>query len=202
MTHGPNPEKITAFLEGCVVQMVASREWFARRVLLLSPDQLRWRPGLSAWSIGDCLDHLNRTLAYYLPLIERAIDQSPRNRSARERIFPQSEKAFLLQIEPPVRRKRSAAPQLRPVSAVDPDRLVDQFPQLREKYVQAVHSAARVDLANVTVENSIHPPVRSLGGIMAMLAAHDRRHLWQAERVRNAAGFPACPTAPSPAGER
>ncbi len=46
-------------LDGCLVQVKASKDWFARRILPLSLDQLRWRPHVGRWSIAECLDHLN-----------------------------------------------------------------------------------------------------------------------------------------------
>jgi hypothetical protein len=58
-------------LEGCLIQVEASKAWFARRVLPLSLEQLRWRPRPRQWSIAECLDHLNLTVSLYLPQIDR-----------------------------------------------------------------------------------------------------------------------------------
>ena len=100
---------------------------------------------------------------------------------------------FLMQFEPPIRKRRSTPSELQPAPPVDPDRIVEPFPHLRERYARAVLLASRLDLANIPIADSIHAPVESLGGIIALLAAHDRRHLWQAERIRETTGFPATP---------
>src|SRR4029434_5344758 len=68
-------------LAGCLVQVEASRAWFSRRVLPLSVEQLRWRPGPQRWSIAECLDHLNITLGFYLPKIDKSIQVDLRQRS-------------------------------------------------------------------------------------------------------------------------
>jgi len=36
----------------------------------------------------------------------------------------------------------------------------------------------------------VYPLIRTLGGTLGFLAAHDRRHMWQAERLRNESRFP------------
>ena len=193
MANDPDQETIGPFVEACLAQMRASKKWFATRVLPLSLDQLRWRPRSGSWSIVDCLDHLNRTLVYYLPKIDQAIGQSQLKLRdpARGLVFPESEEDFLKQAEPPIRSHSVTPSALLPVPAVDPGLIVDQFPQLRNRYAKAVLSASRLDLANISIAGSIHPPVHSLAGVIALLAAHDRRHLWQAEQVRNTPGFPA-----------
>jgi hypothetical protein len=79
---------------------------------------------------------------------------------------------------------------------VDPARIVDPFPHLRERYARAVLLASKLDLANISIADPIHAPIESLGGVIALLATHDRRHLWQAERIRKVPGFPATPELP------
>jgi hypothetical protein len=181
-----------AFLRGCIAQLHASQQWFIRSVLPLSLDQLRWRPGLGCWSIGECLDHLNLTLAYYLPRIEQALGESRRQPPDRmgSVLFAKSEDDYLRQVEPPVVFKASAPAALQPTEAVDPDRIVDQFTEFRERYGTIVGSMSRLNLDKISITGSLHSPVGSLGGLVALLAAHDRRHIWQAERMRDAKGFP------------
>jgi len=193
MTKGPDHGKIGPLLEACLAQGWASQEWFVRRVLPLSLDQLRWRSRLGTWSIAECLDHLNRTLVYYVPRIEEAIEASQGQPwvSTRDLALTESEEEFLGRAEPPIQSSFTAPSALLPVPAIDLDGIVDQFPLLRERYAKAALSALGLDLASISIADSLHPPVQSLGGVIAMLAVHDRRHLWQAERVRQAPGFPA-----------
>lgn len=194
MPEAPRQDGLAPVLQTFLVQVWASQEWFAKRVLPLSLDQLRWRPRPGAWSIVECLEHLNLTLAYYLPRIEQAIVQTerePRDRSTSDLVCSKSELDFLQQVEPPVRSAWIAPAILLPFPAVDPDRVADLFPRLRERYAKAVLSASGLDLANNSVVGSIHPSVQSVGGIIRLLAAHDRRHIWQAVQVRQMPAFPA-----------
>ncbi len=179
-------------LDGCLVQVEASKSWFTRRVLPLSIEQLRWRPDPRRWSIAECLDHLNATLALYLPKIDAAVGLGRRE----GRVSPggfryvRSELEALRSAEPPVTHRIDAPPVTLPAAAVDPDWLVEQFHQMRDRYADSVRRAFGLDLPHILIVEPIFPLVRSLGASLAFMAAHDRRHMWQAERVRRTPGFP------------
>lgn len=87
-------------------------------------------------------------------------------------------------------RQATAPLALQPTAAVDPDRIVDEFTDLRERYARIGRLASGVDLAGIRIRGSLHLPVESVGGVLALLAAHDRRHIWQVDRVRSRRGFP------------
>ena len=192
MTKQTDKDGIDAFLRACFAQASASQEWFQSCVLMLSVDQLRWRPRPGVWAIAECLDHMNRTFAYYVPEIEQAIDRSPLKQRKRVRslALPKRERAFLKRVEPAVRAAITAPSLLIPVPAVDADRIIDQFPRLRERYGKAVRSPSELDLLSISISSSVHPPVATLAGVLAFLAAHDRRHISQVEAVLNMREFP------------
>jgi len=175
-------------LTSCLVQVEASKSWFARRVLPLSLEQLRWRPDPLHWSIAECLDHLNVTLGLYLPKIEQAVESGARN--GWNGRLETREAEVLKRIEPPVESRVEAPPATNPSTAVDPDDLVEGFYLTRDHYAEAVRRAGYLDLANILIVEPVYPLIRTLGGTLGFLAAHDRRHMWQAERLRNESRFP------------
>jgi hypothetical protein len=179
-------------LEGCLVQVEASETWFHRRVLPLSIEQLRWRPDARHWSIAECLHHLNLTLELYLPKIDDAICRAPRDRSASTGgiRYERAEVEALRLFEPPVIVPVSAPAPTIPGPAVDPVWLVERFHQTRDRYLDAVRRSFGMDLGRCRIIEPIYPVIISLGGTLALIAAHDRRHMWQAERVRQATNFP------------
>jgi hypothetical protein len=182
---------MTVDLEGCLVQAEASAAWFHRQVLPLSLDQLRWRSDPTRWSIGECLDHLNVTLAAYLPKIEDAIVLGWREGMTQGfRHHLPAEIDTLRLIEPPVRVRFPAPPEIQPVAAVDPDRLVDAFHRTRDRYAAAVRRSFGLDLPRILIAEPICPWIHTLGGTLALMAAHDRRHIWQAEQVIEDPRFP------------
>ncbi len=181
-----------AILDECLAQVQASKAWFERRILPLSIEQLRWRPHGMRWSVAECLDHLNLTLDLYLPKIDHAIVRAGREyRIPKEGSWCEpAETEALKQVEPPVVAGSYAPPLTIPGPAVDPDWLVDHFHQSRDRYAQAVRRAFGLHLRGIRIVEPIYPAFISLGGTLGFLAAHDRRHMWQAERVRQAARFP------------
>jgi len=175
-------------LEACLVQVEASKAWFHHRVLPLSIEQLRWRPDARQWSIAECLDHLNLTLALYLPKIDDAIR---RGRAATPCAgCEQAELDALQAFEPPVTTAEAAPRATMPGAGVDADWLVEQFHLTRDHYRDALRQASGLDLPHIRIAEPIYPVIVSLGGTLAFIAAHDRRHMWQAERVRQAPRFP------------
>lgn len=66
------------------------------------------------------------------------------------------------------------------------------FFELQERWIELAARADGLDLAAVKIRSPIAPVLRfSLGQCFAINAAHERRHVWQARRVREAPGFPS-----------
>jgi len=154
-------------------------------------------PGLGTWSVGECLHHLNLTARGYLNVMTEAIEQG-RSRGVTGRgPFRHGRLSMWMvrQLEPPVRRKYPAP---RPSSPVERDgdlslnEVVEEFVDHRRSLFRALEAADGLALDRVRVQSPFIRPLRfDLGIAFAMLAAHERRHLLQAERVRGAPGFPA-----------
>lgn len=191
-------DKLAWLLEGCFLQVWASNEWLERRILPLSVDQLRWRPRSGSWPIAASLDHLNRTFGYYLPKIHEALERGRgMEHPAHELRVTESEEMFVRKMEPPIVGPLSAPSEVLPNLAVDPDQVIEQFPLLRAQFAEVVRSISDVD-AGVSIPDSIHPPVQSLCGVIGLLAAHERRHLWQVQQILCASEFLACFDRPLP----
>ncbi|MGH9656956.1 MAG: DinB family protein, partial [Bryobacteraceae bacterium] len=63
-------------IEECAGQIVRIREDCDKLVAGLSETQFNWQPAASGWSIGQCLEHLNRVGEFYEPHLERCITQA------------------------------------------------------------------------------------------------------------------------------
>ena len=74
---------------------------------------------------------------------------------------------------------------------VDVADVLGRFEGLMDGWDRIVEDASGLDLARVKVRSPVVPLLRfRLGVIIALMAVHERRHLWQAERVLQAEGFP------------
>jgi hypothetical protein len=149
-----------------------------------------WQPRPGAWSIAECLDHLGTSNRVYLaamrPPAERAKE---RGRLRRGPAVPGLLGGwFVWSLEPParpglrVRAPRAIRPRPSPTLA---DAAQAFFDSHREAE-QFLAEFAPIDLAGVRFPNPFLRGVRfSLATGLHVLAAHERRHLWQARKVKN-----------------
>lgn len=151
-----------------------------------------WRAQPGSWSVAECLDHLataNRVyLAVMQPPAERALAEE---RSRRGPALPGLIGGwFVRSLEPPVKTifKMKAPRKIRPRPSPPLGHALDQFLASHRDVVTFLRKYAAIDLAGVVFPNPFVRGVRfSLATGLHVLAAHERRHLWQAWRVRRAA---------------
>jgi hypothetical protein len=85
------------------------------------------------------------------------------------------------------RTPRVYAPQNgRPAAEV-----VEEFSLVQQELMNSVRAANGLDLARAKVTVPIRKFIKlSLGQEFALIAAHERRHIWQAQQVRAHPDFP------------
>ena len=164
------------------------------RVLVsgLSEGQGTWRAQPGSWSVAECLDHLATANRVYLaamqPPAERALAEG---RSRRGPALPGVIGGwFVRSLEPPVKAlfKTRAPRKIQPRPSPPLGHALEQFLASQREVVAFLRKYSAIDLAGVVFQNPFLGAVRfSLATGLHVLAAHERRHLWQAQRVRNAA---------------
>jgi hypothetical protein len=162
----------------------------------LSEAQFNWHPEPGKWSIQQCLSHLIIVGQQEIKLVESAV-QSGRQKGitgAGPFRYGIIERAILRQTEPPVRRKFSAPARFRPVDGQPLTAIVPTFLHLQSQLGRIAGECEDLDLARVKVATPITRWLKfSLGITLAQTAAHERRHLEQARRVREHSRFPKRP---------
>jgi hypothetical protein len=158
----------------------------------LAEDLGTWRSDANSWSVAECLDHLATANRVYLdamqPAAERALAQGRRRRGPARPGFVGA--WFVRTLEPPVRpRTKLGAPRkIRPRQRPALDDAVREFFASQDSVRVFVRRYADVDLAGVRFPNPFIRGIRfSLATGLHVIAAHERRHVWQAWRVRQAA---------------
>jgi hypothetical protein len=160
----------------------------------LNEGQFNWRPDAQAWSIEECLAHLTIVGQHEIRLIERAIqDARSQNLTAHGPFrYGWLERTVLRETEPPVRRRFSAPRRFRPVHGQPITAILPTFLHVQRQFSQLSRQAEGLDLARVKVPTPISRFLKlSLGIALAQAAAHERRHMEQARRVRENPSFPA-----------
>ena len=166
----------------------------ARRIAgSLSDAQINWQPRSDAWSIAQCLDHLARANTVYAAAISQALAQYPTS----DQPWPGPiqpgwvARVFIRSLEPPPKRKIRAPKKIVPASRIGGREVLAAFLRSHEDVRAVIAECARRDLNRIRFRNPFFGFLRfSAGAGLLILSAHDRRHLWQAERVRECPGFP------------
>lgn len=159
----------------------------------LNEEQLNWRPGERSWSIAQCLDHLNVSNRVYLAPMLDAIEQARRKGSARKGPIAPGffGRWFVRTLEPPPRRRLPAPRKIVPAVRKLRFELIEEWRRTQAELDAVLNAAAGIDLNEARFVNPIFSLIRfSVGTGFQVMAAHERRHLWQAARIREREGFP------------
>jgi hypothetical protein len=158
------------------------------RNLLSGRSQTQLATGLAAssWSVAECLDHLTQTTNAFVPAIASAMAAAPRlttNRNLRTGILAG---LFIRNLEPPYRLRFKVPTPLIPRRR-DFDSAWVEFEESQAQLAKTIASAAGLAIDEVRVESPVYARIRySVYGALAMLVAHQRRHLWQMEQILKA----------------
>ena len=157
----------------------------------LSEQQGCWRAKSDTWSVAQCLDHLARANLVYLSAMQPAASRARRQgRPRRRRALPGILGAlFVRTLEPPARRitKLTAPRSIRPGSTPSLAEALASFVDSQNQVKAFLRANASLDLSRIGFANPFIPGIRfSLATGLHVIAAHERRHLWQAWQVREA----------------
>jgi DinB superfamily len=159
----------------------------------LDEEQLNWRPDEKSWSIAQCLDHLNVTNRVYLAPMLHAIEQARRKGSVRKGPIHLGffGRWFAANMEPPPKRKLPAPRKIVPAVRKGKAELIEEWRRAQAELDAVLREGAGIDLNETRFVNPFISLIRfSVGTGLQVIAAHERRHLWQAGQVRGRAGFP------------
>jgi hypothetical protein len=163
----------------------ATRE--AKKLMLgRSASELTRRLEPESWSAAECLDHLARTTNAFLPEISKAIAAAPK--LATNRTLRTGTVALLLirNLEPPYRLRYKVIPQLMP-QQTDFETAWAAFEESQLRLSETVCSATGLAIDKVKVQCPVCAHVTyNVYGALRMLAAHQRRHMWQVQQILRA----------------
>lgn len=144
---------------------------------------LKRKPAKQGWSIAECIEHLTATTRLYLPILDAALKHAPAGSGP----FKMDWRGRLLKwiLEPPYRSRVKTLPSLEPkvsdVKQVLPDFLASQdllFEAMKPWNDRALDKVILTSPFNKRLRYNIY-------SLFNVVAAHQRRHLWQAQRVKD-----------------
>jgi hypothetical protein len=193
-TNGGTAASLPPDLQELADEFLAVEGDAERLVEPLDDEQFNWSPAPGAWSIGQCIDHLNVANRKYFDALSAAVDRARASGLTRAAPIRSSwmGRRFIAMLEPPAGMKTRAPRAIRP--AVARRHKAEVWPEFVRQHTHlrgCLAEWACIDLNRATFPNPLGPFGRLRAGTaLRIMAAHDRRHVWQASRVRGAAGFP------------
>ena len=153
----------------------------------VSDEEFFWRPDEGRrWSVALCLDHLIVSNTVYGSAIRGAIDRAraagwTRTGPARPGFFGRK---FAESLEPPVKRRTKNPAKIAPRSVMDRAEILRAYHVAHDEIRHLILDAATIDVNRATFTNPLIGIVKvKVSTGFHVIAAHDRRHLWQAEQV-------------------
>ena len=184
----PNPMSTAADL---LAALDASSAEAVRLAEPLSEEQFRWQPSASAWSVGHCLAHLAVGNHLYVEAMRSAAANGRPRRDERPLEPGFAGRWFIREMEPPPKRRLPAPPRIVPHLLRPKTEVMAEFLTTHSALRDFAAASESIDVNRTRFVNPFLKMIRfSLATGLLVSAAHERRHLWQANNVVRMAGFP------------
>jgi DinB superfamily len=149
------------------------------------------------WSVGQCFTHLDTVGRSYLKKLSEAVD------NAHTRGLRGSEPYWMSPIgrwfvhlqEPPVRLKIGAPAAFAP-SDLAPTEAFARYLDMHDNFAEVMTRAKGLPLSRITITSETRLRLSVFTAFHATLA-HERRHLWQIERILSSVDLLRKPIAPN-----
>lgn len=186
--------------------MKVSTQSFREKYSQLITAQIRWvqdhweqnqdkwhhRPMENAWSAAECLEHLNLTMAFYLDQINRRIESRRRNNQESTEFIKRTwmgQKLEKNMLPPKDGRSGAKVPTFKsisPAEQIDLEETVGNFFEKCHNILHILNDLDRVNLNKVKARTLIGPwPRLKAPDAIALMSAHNKRHIEQAKRALN-----------------
>lgn len=160
----------------------------------LSEVQLNWKPAPDKWSIAQCLDHLTVTSRQFEPYLTAALVRGQKRWPVS--VAPAYRPSFIgewliKQVDPETGRNLPAPKVFRPAESSTIQGALESFIKQQERFLEFIRRSAGIDYNKTRLRSPVTPLMRySLADAFVVTVVHGRRHLAQAQRVRETSLFP------------
>jgi len=157
----------------------------------LSAAQMNWHPQPGKWSIAQNLAHLN--FGYpYLDTLAGSIAAARAKGITGNGPFRYGWLStwIMNSQEPPPKRKFKSAKANSPPPDLDAAKTLADYLRMGARLTELIQKADGLDLARAKTPWPFKWTKMPLGALLTHMTTHDRRHLWQAEQIRNDPNFP------------
>ena len=143
-------------------------------------------PASGSWSAAECFEHLSLSADAYFPVWQQVIATAgPRKAEMNAPYAVDFWGRFLSWIlEPPARIRSKTPVPFQPVDCAEIDGVLSRFLERQERIVGALRRCRGRAIDEVKMASPIDSRIKySIWSSFVVNAAHQRRHLWQAEQA-------------------
>jgi DinB family protein len=179
--------KLSAIHARIVKELTAIEAGLFRLVDGVPEERFHAAPGPGAWSIGQCIEHLDLTGRAFFPLWNQSISDGWARALFGDGPFRYNPllRLWLRSVEPPYKLKIRTSAPFQPAGAKSRSEVVESFLAMHREAFRYIESSSGLDLARVKVQSPFGARIRyPLGFSFELLSAHERRHLWQAGETK------------------
>ena len=150
-------------------------------------DATTWalRPSADAWAIGECLTHLNITSEKFIPRIDDALRDGRARKVEGNGPYSKGLIGWALQrfLEPPYKIRTKTPPAFIPVHVDPMPEALERFDYLQQEVQVRIDRSAGLSVDRLRIVSPFEARTKyNLYAAFSLIAAHQRRHLWQAEQ--------------------
>jgi DinB superfamily len=178
------PQLISTELQSCARDFRHAVDEARNLLTYTNEDALRKRPAPASWSALECVVHLNLATEAMLPGIRQAIEQasaSPDDKQKYKLDFAGRLVAWSL--EPPVFLKLKTPKLAEPMESADPEPTLQKFERLHDELLGLLHASTGKAIDQQKMKSPFANLHYNAYSAFRIIAAHDRRHLWQARKA-------------------
>lgn len=156
------------------------------------PEILVRQPAPGKWSVAQVIEHLNSYGRYYLPLLQKALDQStwPANQSFTHGLLGSYfTRSMLPKENNRITNKMQAPKGHRPLVDIDSKTVMDEFEKQELLLLELLNNARQTDIGRLRIPISIAPFIKlKMGDVFGFLIAHHQRHFVQVKNTMSEVG--------------
>jgi hypothetical protein len=151
-------------------------------VARLGEARLSERPASGGWSVAECFEHLNMTTRAFLPRWRQALAGASRvNGPYKTDLWG---KLLVWALEPPPKFRMPTTPPFLRIETPPNDQVLPAFLKCQEDLLAIVAASRGLAIDRVKIRSPFQEKMQySVWSSFRVTASHERRHLWQAERV-------------------
>lgn len=182
-------ERTTADFRFCHEQFESIRSDLREFATNLRTPQLTWQPEASAWSIAQCVAHLNGATAHDVSRLRALVVLARAARNSSLRPYSVRDNSMVMVLHESPRQTLTAATLSNDGPVVeDPSELVPRFLMLNRELLGVISSAGHV--ATIATNPTASTLLDFVGHVLQLNALHHWRFILQARRVMERPGFP------------